>query len=282
MPGHPASFGDHTIEATTWSGGPTGVVIVFEGDGTLHEDGIGASQRTARNTLVYTPPRGPDHPQNYDALAPRSLYGDRIPLLQQLSANGTSRLRYLFDEPVDVALDLFVTDVDQSDSVVFRAFDAAGTALDMTRFTLASEGDLSSYKDTGTTFSEVVAPIPTTLFASDAITLAAVDDTNYNRSYGVLRSPANAAIGTLEITFSGTRNSPNRASGGNASHVYVALATAAPEPSAATLLAVGSLVHGFRARRAMRARNGSERGASAAGRRAARRVGQCARRPKGR
>jgi hypothetical protein len=158
--------------------------VRFFADGTLHDDGMGSSQRTARNTLNYTPPYSASatNPQNYDELITLSLYGGRLPFPQQMSASGASMPSYTLTNPVHEALDLLVTDLDQSD---------------------------------------------------------AVDDTNYNRSISVLRSPAGVALERIEITFSGTRNSPDRDSGGNASRVYLALATAAPEPGLGVGLVCG-------------------------------------------
>lgn len=238
-PNHPSTFGDHIIAPSPWAGGPTSVTVSFVGDGTLHEDGMGASQRTARNTLNYTPPYSAANPQNYDELITLSLYGERLPLLQQMSASGTSKLTYDFANPVDDALDLMVADLDQSDAVSVRAFTTNNQPLNMTLFSLVDETDLSTFKNTGTAFSPIIAPLPNTDFSIDAITLEAVDDTNYNRTISVLRSPINSAVERIEISFSGTRNSPDRESGRNASHVYVALATAAPEPGLAVGLACG-------------------------------------------
>lgn len=241
-PNHPATHGDHSIAPSTWDGGPTSVVVSFVGDGTLHDDGIGASQRTARNTLTFAPPYSNANPQNYDELITLSLYGERLPLLQQMSASGISTLTYAFADPVNVVLDLLVADLDQNDAVRIRAFTAGNQLLDMNSFSLADETDLSTFKNTGTDFSPIIAPDPFVLFAPNEISLDAVDEENYNRSLSVLRSPAGAAIERIEINFEGTRNSPNRESGRNASHIYVALATAAPEPGFTVGLVVGAVM----------------------------------------
>lgn len=249
-PAHPITYGDHTIASSPWAGGPTSVTVSFLGDGTLHADGIGSSQRTARNGLNFTPPYSSTNPQNYDELITLSLYGDRLPLLQQMAASGTSTLSYSFANPVNDALDLLVTDLDQSDAVTIRAFTANSQPVDMTTFSLVDETDLSTFKDTGSVFSAIIAPTPTVTFSASEIALDAVNDTNYNRSLSVLRSPIGAALERIEITFDGTRNSPDRASGGNAAHVYVALATAAPEPGLAVGLACGiALIAGDRRHR---------------------------------
>lgn len=248
-PGHPQTYGDHLLSPTPWVGGPTEVSVSFAGDGTLHDDGIGASQRTARNTLNFTAPSAPTNPQNYDELILLSLYGTRLPLLQQMSASGTSTLTYAFAAPVNDALDLLVADLDQDDFVSIRAYGTGNAAIDMTQFTLFDETDLSRFKNTGTAFSTIIAPTPTTTFSSNEITLSAVDATNYNRSVSVFRSPVGAALERIEITFTGTRNSPDRASGNNASHVYVALATEAPEPGFALGLAFGVGLLGHARRR---------------------------------
>ncbi|MFK7895337.1 MAG: hypothetical protein AB8G23_05855 [Myxococcota bacterium] len=238
-PGHQQTYGDHVISPSPWTGGPTSVTVSFAGDGTLHDDGIGASQRTARNTLNYASPYSAANPQNYDELITISLYGGRLPLLQSMAASGTSTLSYTFATPVNEELDLLVADLDQNDFVEIRAFTSNDIPIDMMTFTLVDETDLSTFKNTGTLFSSIVAPTPITLFSVGEITLSATDDTNYNRSLSVLRSPSGAALARIDVTFSGTRNSPDRASGNNASHVYVALATAAPEPGFATGLLCG-------------------------------------------
>jgi len=225
-PAHPATYGDHTIDAT-WVGGPVeSLTVELQTDeSVLHTDGVGQSQRTARNTLNYAPPSEPDNPQNYDDLALVGVYGDRVPLLQQLSANGVSTLSYMFPTAVGSALDLIVTDVDSSDSAVVQAFGLGGDAIDMATWFLAAEGDLSLYKDTGTVFSDTIAPTPTTEFTTAGITLTAESSTNYNRSYTVLRAPPGEAVARIDITFTGIFNSPGREQGGNGSHIYLGLAT---------------------------------------------------------
>ncbi|QDS99705.1 hypothetical protein [Adhaeretor mobilis] len=226
---HPASYGDHAI-AATWSNGPvTSLTVQLETDITvLHADGIGQSQRTARNTLNYVPPSDPDNPQNYDNLQLVAEYGSRLPLLQHLSANGTSSLRYFFGTPITTGFDLFITDVDSSDLARIRAYDADDQLIDMNTWTLAGEGDLSLYKDTGTVFSSITAPTPNTTFSSNRVKLEAVDGTNYNRSYSILRAPSGADVARVSIHFEGVHNSPNREFGGNGSHIYVGL-TRTPE-----------------------------------------------------
>lgn len=122
-------------------------------------------------------------------------------------------------------LDLFVTDLDTSDSVSVRAFGSGGSALDMTQWTLAGEGDLSLYKNTGSDFSDVIAPTPITTFSSDSIDLTAVDSTNYNRSYSILRSPLDVTVESIEIEFTGIQNSASRDAPLTGSHVYLVLST---------------------------------------------------------
>ena len=151
------TYGDHTLNSS-WVGGPTGVTVSFDSDDvTIHEDGNGLSQRTARNTQNFTGPSDPANPQNYDNLSLISRYGSRLPLIQQMSSSGTSVFSYVFDAPVNDALDLFITDVDNSDFATVRAFNDQGAAMDMTQWTLVDEGDLSLYKDTGTVFSSITA-----------------------------------------------------------------------------------------------------------------------------
>ncbi|KAA1262601.1 hypothetical protein LF1_51680 [Rubripirellula obstinata] len=250
-------YGDHTRNST-WDGGPTGVTVRLETDeNILHEDGDGGSQRTALNTQTFSSPSSEDNPQNYDNLSLVNLYGERLPLLQQMSANGTSVLNYVFNDPVNTPLDLFVTDVDFSDSVSVKAFDAQGMAMDMSQWTLVDEGDLSVFKDTGSDFSEVTAPTPVTLFSINEISLTATDDTNYNRSYSILRNPINQDLSRIEITFVGTQNSPSRAMPNTGSHIYTALATAIPEPSSILVMAGCFGLVTFRRRRIHAARSGS-------------------------
>lgn len=229
-PGHPATYGDHTINAT-WTGGPTSVVLTFESDESiLHGDGIGQSQRTARNTLTHTPPSDPGNPQDYDALAVISVYGERLPLLQQMSANGTSTLRFDFGEPVATGFDLFVTDVDTADHLVLRAFGPGDMPIDMTTWNLIAEGDLSLYKNTGSGYSDIVAPSPFVHFLPEGVEVDATDGTNYNRSYSIFRAPIGADVAHFELEFTGIQNSANRDQGGTGSHVYVGLSTL-PETS---------------------------------------------------
>lgn len=224
-PAHPATYGDHTI-STTWVGGPTTVSLVFESDeAILHTDGNGQSQRTARNTLTFVAPSAPTNPQDYDDLRVISRYGARLPMLQQMSANGISTLRYQFAAPVATGLNLFLTDVDDDDAVIVRAFAAGGAPLDMAAWGLVARGDLSLYKNTGTAFSTVVAPLPTTTFGAAGITFVAADGQNYNRSYAILSPPAGQAVDHIDITFTGHQNSASRADAGTGSHVYVALST---------------------------------------------------------
>lgn len=226
-PGHPATYGDHQINAT-WTGGPSSLVLTFESDETiLHEDGVGQSQRTARNTLTYAPPSDPANPQDYDDLAVIDLYGGRLPLLQQMSADGTSTLRFEFTPPVEIGFDLFITDVDTADDVRLRAFAPGAAPVDMLTWTVTAEGDLSLFKNTGTGYSDIIAPPPTVSSTSADLRLQAIDATNYNRSYTVLRAPAGASVERLEIEFTGIQNSPTRAQGGNGAHIYVGLSTRA-------------------------------------------------------
>lgn len=229
-PGHSATYGDHVVN-TSWTGGPSSVLLTFESDESiLHGDGIGQSQRTARNTLSYVPPSDPSNPQNYDDLALIGVYGDRLPLLQQMSANGTSTLRFEFAEPVNIGFDVFVTDVDTADDLVLRAYGIGGVPIDMTSWSVVAEGDLSLYKDTGTEYSDTIAPVPNVTFQTDGIGIQATDATNYNRSYSILRAPTTSAVTRFEIEFMGIQNSPSRAQGGTGSHVYVGLCTV-PETS---------------------------------------------------
>lgn len=226
-PGHPATYGDHFVTAT-WVGGPTTVTVELQTDeSVLHGDGIGQSQRTARNTLNYVAPSDPGNPQNYDDLDLVAVYGSRLPLLQHIAADGVSTLSYTFSDAVIDGVDLLVADLDTSDDVTVRAFGVNGLPLDMTTWNLTAEGDLSLYKDTGTVFSPIIAPTPTTTFATNGIQLIAVDGTNYNRSYSVLRAPPGTGLERIEIEFTGIQNSQSRAQGGTGSHVYVALATPA-------------------------------------------------------
>jgi hypothetical protein len=221
-PNHPRTYGDHVVP-TEWTGGPSEVSLVLETDESiLHADGIGQAQRTARNTQNFV---DDGTPQNFDNLDVIDIYGPRLPLLQQLSANGTTTLTYSFSTAVDQPLDLFIADVDSGDDVTVRAFDSANAPVDMTQWTLIGEGDLSLIKDTGTAMSSIVAPIPTTVFNSDGIRLNIIDTTNYNRSYSILRSPENADLSRIVIEFTGLFTSPSREFGSNGSHVYVALTT---------------------------------------------------------
>lgn len=224
-PGHNQTYGSHSVPAT-WTGGPTGLTVTMISDGTMHVDGNGFSQRTARNTLNFTPPSSIDNPQNYDNLSLIEVYGTRFPQLQQMSASGTSTLVYDFDTPVNEALDLFVTDIDQRDSAVVRAFDAQGNVADLTSWIIAGQGDLSTYKNTGTMASDIVAPNATLDLSTNEIALFTTDATNYNRCYTILRKPAGQLIDRIEITFTGTNNSADREAGGTGSHIYIALTTA--------------------------------------------------------
>ena len=108
----------------------------------------------------------------------------------------------------------------------------------MTQWALADEGDLSLFRDTGGNFTTVTAPTPVTLFQADAISLTATDNTNYNRSYSILRSPIDQNLSRIEITFTGTNNSPSRDLPNTGSHIYTALSTAVPEPGAAAVMGV--------------------------------------------
>ena len=237
-PNQQQTYGDHTL-SSEWIGGPAGVTVTFDSDdATMHEDGIGFSQRTARNTLNFVAPAGEGNPQNLDDTLVVDQYGSRLPLIQQMSASGTSVLTYAFDSPLTDAIDVFITDVDNSDVASVSAFDAGGNALDMSDWALIAAGDLSNFKDTGTVFSSVEAPTPTTLFSSNEILLTAVDDTNYNRSYSILRSSDLQALSSIEITFTGQQNSPSRDLPNTGSHIYVAVSTASaiPEPSSMVML----------------------------------------------
>jgi hypothetical protein len=234
-PGQNRTYGSHTLNSS-WAGGPATVTVSFESDGTLHADGNGISQRTARNTQNFSGPRGAGNPQNFDDPLVVGLYGPRLPIIQQMSSSGSSVLSYSFDSAVNEQLDLFITDVDSSDAVSVRAFDLVGQALDMTEWSLFAEGDLSNFKDTGDVFSAITAPTPTTSFMTDQIQLTAVNDTNYNRSYSILRTPTNQGIGRIDVSFTGNRNSPDRANPNTGSHIYVALSTAVPEPNSGLFL----------------------------------------------
>lgn len=228
FPGHPATYGDHVV-TTAWSGGPTSVVLTFESDESiLHEDGLGQSQRTARNTLTYLPPSDPVNPQDYDDLSLVSIYGGRIPLLQQMSANGTSTLQFAFAAPVLSGFELWITDVDSSDDVFVRAYGPGDVPVDMTSWSLAAEGDLSLYKNTGAGFSSVVAPPPVVTWSASQLHLQATDALNYNRSYSIARAPVGSAVSRFEVEFTGTQNSASRAEGGTGSHIYVGLNTIDP------------------------------------------------------
>ena len=222
--GHPASYGDHAVSAIR-SGGPAATLQVeFSSDESiLHGDGVGQSQRTARNTLTFATPSDASNPQEFDVPDLIANYGGRFPQLQQLSANGTSVLTFRFPEPVTAGFDLFVTDVDTNDSARVSARAPGGVEVDMTTWRLVDAGDLSTYKNTGTGFSAITAPEPLTTFSLNEIRLDAVDGTNYNRSYSILRAPANAPVESVSISFTGTQNSPSRALGGNGSHIYLAM-----------------------------------------------------------
>ena len=239
-PNQQQTYGDHTL-SSSWIGGLSGVTVTFDSDDiTLHGDGIGSSQRTARNTLNFVDPASAGNPQNLDDPLVVNNYGTRLPLIQQMSANGSSVLTYSFATPLSDAIDVFITDVDNSDVASVSAFDAGGNSLDMSEWALIAAGDLSNFKDTGTVFSSVVAPTPTTVFSANEISLTAVDDTNYNRSYSIFRSPDLQALSSIEITFTGQQNSPSRDLPNTGSHIYVAVSTASaiPEPSSSVSLAL--------------------------------------------
>lgn len=224
-PAHQATYGDHVVP-TQWAGGPSTVTLVMETDeAILHADGMGQSQRTARNTQNFV---DDGSPQNFDNLNVIDLYGSRLPLLQQMSSNGISTLTYNFSTAINQSVDLFITDVDSGDDVTVRAFDSAGNPLDMSQWTLADEGDMSLIKDTGTAMSNIVAPVPTTVFNADGIRLTAISNTNFNRSYSILRAPDNADLGQIVVEFTGLATSTSRTQPQNGSHIYVALATAVP------------------------------------------------------
>ena len=213
-PNQNQTYGDHVLNSN-WAGVDVGITVSFDSDDvTLHEDGVGSSQRTARNTQTFVAPADPENPRTYDNEFLVRTYGGRLPLIQQMSADGTSVLTYAFDAPVNFPLDLFVTDVDRSDSVTVTAFDAAGLLIDMNQWQLVSEGDLSTYRDTGGAFSEIVAPVPVTVFSANSISLDAVNNINYN-----------VQLGRIEISFVGTQNSPTRSSPNTGSHIYLALST---------------------------------------------------------
>jgi len=224
-PNHPATYGDHEVP-TEWTGGPSEVTLVLETDPTiLHADGVGQSQRTARNTQNFVDDGAP---QNFDNLNVVNLYGARLPLLQQMSSNGTSTLTYNFSTSINQSVDLFITDVDSGDDVTVRAFDSAGNSIDMSRWTLIDEGDLSLIKNTGSAISDIIAPIPTTVFSNSGIRLTAANNTNFNRSYSILRAPQNVDLGQIVVEFTGMATSTSRSQPLNGSHIYVALATAIP------------------------------------------------------
>lgn len=224
-PSHPATYGDHTVPAT-WVGGPSAVTVTFLADETiLHADGNGQSQRTARNTLNFTPPWSPANPQDYDDPRIVGVYGSRLPLLQQMAADGSCTLRYAFTTPVTVGLDLFLTDIDTADSLTVTAFDSGGAPLDLSGWGVRARADLSNFKNTGTGFSSIVAPHPLVTIAPGAITLAAADANNYNRSVTVLAVPAGPAVGRIDVTFRGIQNSASRAEAGTGSHVYLGIST---------------------------------------------------------
>ena len=77
--------------------------------------------------------------------------------------------------------------------------------------------------------SSIVAPVPTTVFNIDGIRLTAVSNTNYNRSYSILRAPQNADLGQIVVEFTGLTTSTSRTQPLNGSHIYVALATELPK-----------------------------------------------------
>ena len=129
-PAHPQTYGDHVVP-TQWTGGPSAITLVMETDETiLHADGMGQSQRTARNTQNFV---DDGSPQNFDNLNVIDLYGPRLPLLQQMSSNGISTLTYNFSTAINQSVNLFITDVDSGDDVTVRAYDSAGNPLDMSQ-----------------------------------------------------------------------------------------------------------------------------------------------------
>ena len=235
-PNHRQTYGDHSV-TSEWDGGPTVVTVTFNcDDATMHLDGDGLSQRTARNTQNFVAPADAGNPQNLDDPLVVDNYGTRLPLLQQMSASGTSVLTYSFASPISDAIDIFITDVDKSDVASVSAFDAGGNALDMRQWSLLAEGDLSNFKDTGSAFSNVMAPTPTTTFSASEISLTAVDDINYNRSYLLLRSSDLQSLSRLEVTFTGQQNSPSRELPSTGSHIYIAVSTASALPKPEVLL----------------------------------------------
>ena len=229
-PNHRSTFDTHELNSS-WDGGPTDVTVTFTSDGeTAHEDGVGSSQRTARNTQNFVAPAGAGNPQNLDDTLVVNNYGPRLPIIQQMSANGTSVLTYAFAAPLGDSIDLIITDVDNSDDVSVKAYDAGNNLLDMSQWALIAEGDLSNFKDTQNDFSDIKAPTPTTTFGVDQISLTAVDDTNYNRSYSIFRSSVDQQLSRIEITFIGQQNSPARDLPNTGSHIYVAVSTASTIP----------------------------------------------------
>ena len=217
-PSHGETYGDHNVP-TQWTGGPSAVTLELETDPMIQRtDGMGQAQYTAQRPLTFV---DDGSPQNFDNLDIIDLYGSRLPLLLHFSANGTSTLIYGFANSVNQPVDLFIADVDSGDDVTVRAFDSAGNPIDMSKWTLAGEGDLSLIKNTGAAMSAIVAPVPTTVFSANGIRLTPINNGNFNRSYSILRSPENADLGRIEVEFTGLATNTS-------AHIYVALATAVP------------------------------------------------------
>ena len=215
---HPLTRGDHIVP-TQWPGGPSAVTLEFKTDPTiLLGDGMEQAQYTVERGLSFVVDGSP---QFYDNLEVIDQYGPELPLLLHYSSNGTSTLSYSFTASVNQPLDLFVADVDAGDTVTVRAFDSAGNPIDMSKWTLAGEGDLSLILNAGTAFSDIVAEIPTVVFNANGICLTPISNRNFNRSYSILRAPRNADLRRIEIEFTGLKANTS-------AHIYVALATAVP------------------------------------------------------
>jgi hypothetical protein len=212
-----APYGDWTANATAWGDGYPAVSGVFAADESLvfpPAEGGGYRQKIGTNTL------DPGTTSN-DNPAFTGVYPTSLRLNALIADTGVVALTYTLAFATEL-VDILVCDVDEDDSVVVSATDAAGVPIPASSFARVSEGDLSLTINAGGRPPLELATPPAWNPGTGA--LVAQVAWNENRSFTVLRPLPGVAVKTVTLTFDGARaDSDGPAGAGLGSHIYAGL-----------------------------------------------------------
>ncbi len=217
-----APYGDWSTSNVVWGDGYPTVNAVFSADESLVfdvEHGGGYRQKIGTNSLVSSTPAVPNAQNDNPSFI--ETYPNTLRLNALIADTGTIIMTYTLSFPTEL-VDIIIADVDEGDSVVVSATDAAGNAVAPASLQMVGEGDLSLTINAGGRPPLELATPPS--WNAGTGTLAAQVTWNENRSFTILRPLPGVALKTITLTFTGNRADSDGPTGsGLGSHIYAAL-----------------------------------------------------------